>query len=114
MANQGIIINVYADGQIDMTDIQGSILASLQSNCSYNLTEGLIFVRNFYDNFFFVLCQGDATITQYLIRDNDFIFNRIIPLWGFVIRPGGNWLSGANYLFLEADINPEYFGPFVD
>lgn len=38
MAIQGIIVNIYADGQIDMVDLQGNLLANLQSNCSYNAT----------------------------------------------------------------------------
>jgi hypothetical protein len=94
------MINIYTNGTINLVDLSNTVLSSLQSNCSYNTTNGLIFTRNFYDNFFFLLCSTAPALSQYLIRDNQFLFNRIIPLYGFTTRTGGNWQAGTNFLFV--------------
>ena len=41
-------------------------------------------MRNFYDDFLLLYCYGGTTITQYLIRSQQLVFNRVAPLYGFL------------------------------
>ena len=41
----GILVNIYANGLVDMVNLQGDSLATLKSNCIYNTTNGLVYIR---------------------------------------------------------------------
>jgi hypothetical protein len=58
-----------------------------------------------------IFCEGDAYLQQYSIRGEKFLFNRVIPLYGFTSRPDGAFFAGTNYLYIEADLDPGYASP---
>ena len=97
---EGMVVNVYSSGLVELVGVQGVVYSAIQSGCSYNGTNGLIFGRNFYDSFFLIFCNQGATFSQYLIRNNQFIFNKEVPLYGFIMRDNGNLITGSNYIFL--------------
>jgi hypothetical protein len=58
-------------------------------------------VRNFYDDFLLLYCYGRGTIAQYLIRNQQLVFNRAVPLYGFLTTNSSSGvLPGENYVFL--------------
>lgn len=42
---------------------------------------------------------------QYKVRKNQLVFQRTIPLYGFVARDDSNVLVGLNYIFVEVQVN---------
>ncbi len=85
MASYGIVINIYQNNTVALVDIQGSYISSIQSSCKgLNSTDGTVFPRNFFDDFLIIFCYNASTISQYLIRNKQLIYNRDIPLYGFV------------------------------
>jgi hypothetical protein len=51
------------------------------------------------------------TITQFLIRNEQFLFNRVIPLYGFLtVNNITTIFAGVNYVFLKVQVDPAYFG----
>ena len=101
------LIVTDANGSISLQAPSGEILASMESGCPYNATNTLFFRREFYDDCIFVFCKEDTGVRQYLLRVDQFLFNRRIPLYGFMIRQNGSHYSGVNFLFLEVDGNPQ-------
>ena len=89
----------------------GSVLDLVYSNCSFNSTGALVFKRDFKDDLLLVFCEGGASISQYLLRNNHIVFNREIPLYEFTIRSNGTFFSGINYIFVEADISSDFIAP---
>lgn len=112
VVNQDLIVNIYQNNTVTLTNFQGDVIAYILSVCQeYNSTDGAIFTRNFYDDYLMLYCYESPTITQYLIRDETFIFNRVVPIYGFLTNNSDiGILSGQNYVFLAVKINPLYFG----
>ncbi len=78
-------MNIYENNTIIVTNLQGKYIVSIQSECTeYNSTDGTIFPRNFYDDYLIIYCYNTPTITQYLIRNEQLVYNRDIPIYGFI------------------------------
>lgn len=105
------LINVYTNGSVVLETFSGAVLASLSSGCAYNSTDVILFPRTIKDDLVLVLCESASSVTQYLLRGNEFLFNRDIPLYGFVSRLNGTFKAGKNYVYLEVDIDPNFDPP---
>ena len=75
----------------------------MEPNCGASISHALVFSRAFYDDSLLQVCEGAISFRQFLIRGGQFVFQREVPLYGFVIRPGGVHISGASFVFLEVD-----------
>jgi hypothetical protein len=85
VVNQDLIINIYQNNTVTLTNLEGEVIDYLLSVClDFNSTDGTIFTRNFYDDFLLLYCYERSIFTQYLIRNEQLIFNRIVPLYGFI------------------------------
>lgn len=80
-------------------------MASISSECPFNSTDVVFFPRTIKDDLVLVLCESAASVTQYLLRENEFLFNREIPLYGFVNRPNGTFKAGKNFVYIEVDVD---------
>lgn len=88
VVNQDLIVNIYENNTVTLTNFQGLVIDMIlpnSTNClTYNSTDGTIFSRNFYDDYLILFCYSSPTITQYLIRNEKFMYNREVPLYGFI------------------------------
>ena len=72
---------------------------------SGNETMARIYFRQFYDPIILLFCYEDTSITQYIIRNRVFVFERIIPIYGFKTKSTySNFLIGDNFAYLEVDL----------
>lgn len=74
--------------------------------CAYtNATDGNIFVREFYDPFLFLYCEQTAFINQFMIRQNQLIFQRELPLYRFQTRARQSSIYiGYSFIFIGVDL----------
>lgn len=110
----GLVLNLYTNNTVSLVNESGTVVDSTQSQCAeFNSTEALIFTRNFYDDYLLLYCYHSSTMEQYILRNKQMIFNRIIPLYGFLtLGPESVAEAGANYIFIEVNPNPEYTSPY--
>jgi hypothetical protein len=91
VVNEDLIVNIYQNNTVTLTNFQGNVIDFINSVClEFNTTDGTIFTRNFYDDFLFIFCYNQTTVTQYLIRNEQFIYNRLIPIYGFMTVDAAN------------------------
>lgn len=70
VVNQDLIINIYMNNTVTMTNFQGKVIDYILSVClDFNSTDGTIFTRNFYDDYLIIYCYNSPNIMQYLIRN---------------------------------------------
>ncbi len=70
VVNQDLIINIYMNNTVTMTNFQGKVIDYILSVClDFNSTDGTIFTRNFYDDYLIIYCYNCPNIMQYLIRN---------------------------------------------
>lgn len=115
IVNQDLIVNIYENNTVTLTNFQGLVIDMIlpnSTNCfNYNSTDGTIFSRNFYDDYLIIFCYSSPTITQYLIRNEKFMYNREVPLYGFItVQDNTAVYAGTNYVFLEVNLDPLFFG----
>ena len=69
-----------------------------------NETMARIYFRQFYDPIIMLFCYEDTTITEYIIRNRIFVFERIIPIYGFKTKNTySSFLIGDNFAYLAVD-----------
>jgi hypothetical protein len=100
------VVVTQSNGNISLQNMDGEIFDSIDSGCLQNTTQALLFEREFFDDSLLVFCEGAGQLTQYLIRNSTFLFNRVVPLYGFSVRYNGTFISGNNYVFIEVDFDP--------
>ena len=50
---------------------------------------------------------------QFVIREDRFIWNRNVPLYGFYVREGGDLYAGHTFVFIEVDFNKTFLTPNI-
>lgn len=82
------------------------VMDTYTMNCSANLTNGIIFTREFYPPFLVLYCQGSANLYQFVIINNQINFKRILPLYGFKTRNGLESIRNALiYILIQVEID---------
>ena len=107
------LIVVDGNGTVSLEGLEGEVLASIQSNCSEGATRALLFPRQFRDDSVVVFCEGGESLSQWILRGDQFLWQREVPLYGFLVRPQGSFFVGGTSLFLEVDFNTSYMAPNI-
>ena len=106
-------IVVDGNGTVSLVGLEGEVLALIQSNCSEGATRALLFPQRFRDDSVVVFCEGGESLSQWIVRGDEFLWQREVPLYGFIVRPQGSFFAGSTSLFLEVDFNTSYMAPNI-
>jgi hypothetical protein len=89
--NSAVLSNFWTTKYYDIATLECNKLESLV---------GIIFLKEFYNPTLNLFCELSQYMYQYKVRDNKLLFQRAIPLYGFVARDESNVLVGLNYIFV--------------
>jgi hypothetical protein len=89
--NSAVLSNFWTTEYYDIATLECSKFESLV---------GIIFLKEFYDPALNLFCELSQYIYQYKVRNNKLVFQRTIPLYGFVARDESNVFVGLNYIFV--------------
>ena len=100
MYNNNRLIITFYNGTISLTTLEEREIYSVYAGCSGNATHTIVFPRDFKDDTLLIFCDGSSFMQQYVIREDRFIWNRDVPLYGFSVREGADLYAGDSFVFI--------------
>ena len=114
LIEKGFIISILQNNSVFLFEIKTrSILDTVTMNCpAQNLTNGLIYTREFFNPYLILFCEGGEYLSQFIIVNYQLVPQRIIPLYGFKTRIGELSIQSTNtYIFLSVDSIVDIYPP---
>lgn len=108
IVDQNLLVTLYNNNSAILSNFwtkQYYGIVTLQCNQLKQLV-GVLYIKDFMDPSLYLFCEESEYLYQYKIRLNQFMFQRIIPLYGFLTRSDSSkLLVGVNYIFIEVSVN---------